>query len=82
MALKIKSTWDTVINLFTWLPFNVVIQAMQRSSFIQGKGRTYISQFFNDLSIGLVPGITLATSLSAVKLLADWASLAMVWINF
>ena len=60
----------------------MVIQAMQRSSFLQGKGRTYISQFFNTLSIGLVPGIKPVTALSAVKFSANWASLAMVWINF
>ena len=55
---------------------------MQKSSFLKGKGRNYISQFFNTLSIGLVPGIKPVTSLSAVKLLANWASPAMVWINF
>ena len=60
----------------------MVILAMQRSSFLQGKGRTYISQFFNTLSIGLVPGIKPVTSLSAVKLSANWATPAMVWINF
>ena len=55
---------------------------MQKSSFLKGKGRNYISQFFNTLSIGLVPGIKPVTSLSAVELLANWASPAMVWINF
>ena len=61
-----------------WLPFNIVIQAIKRSSFLQGKGITYISQFFNTLSIGLVPGIKPATSLSAVKQSAKWASPATV----
>ena len=60
----------------------MVIKPMKRSGFLQGKGRTYISQFFNTLSIGLVPGIKPVTALSAVKLSANWASPAMVWINF
>lgn len=65
-----------------WLPYNIVIQPMKRSSFLQGKGRTYISQSFTTLSIGLVPGIKPVTSLSAVKLSVNWASPAVVWINF
>ena len=69
MVLKISSTKDKVTHCLRdcYLPW----LAMQRSSFLQGKGRTYISQFFNTLSIGLVPGIKPMTSLSAVKLSAN-----------
>ena len=52
-------------------PFYVDIRARRRSSRLQGKGSTFISQLFKTLSIGAAPGIEPATSRSAVKRSTD-----------
>ena len=42
--------------LETGLPFYVVIRATRRSSCLQGKGSTFISQLFKDLEYWSGPG--------------------------
>ena len=56
----------------------MVIRATRRSSRLQCKGSTSISQ---TLSIGTAPGIEPATSRSAIKRSTDWANPAAVIIE-
>ena len=52
------------------------------SSCLQGKGSTFISQLFQDLSIGPVPGIKSMTSHSAVKHYAVPTKLILLQLTF
>ena len=46
---------------------------------LQGKGSTFISQYFKTLSVGQAMGIKLVNYHSAVKYSTDWASPDSVW---
>ena len=78
LSVNIFSTKILMGTLFLRLllknrpPFSVVIRATRRTSRLQGKWSTSISQlYFKTMSIGPAPGIEPATSRSAVKRSTD-----------
>ena len=72
-------TEDTILRLFlkTGHPLYVVIEATRRSSGLQGKGSTFISQLFY-LEYWTGPGNRTTTSRFAVMRSIDWANPAEV----
>ena len=70
---NINGIKDQIILLETGPPISMFIWATQRTGCLQGKGSTFIYQFFKTLGISLAKGIEPTTACSAVKCSTNWA---------